>query len=126
MDKSRTPRSVSRMASFGHALRGLRVLWGQPNARIHGVLACAVTGMGWWLGISQGEWAALVLAMGLVLGAEALNTAVELAVDLAEPQWNALARDAKDVAATGVLLCSVCAALVGLLVLGPHLWARWM
>ena len=79
--------------------------------------------MGWWLHISMGEWLAVVLAMGMVIGAEALNTALEFAVDLAQPEWHELARDAKDVAAAGVLVCSLSAAVVGALVFGPKLWA---
>jgi diacylglycerol kinase (ATP) len=57
------------------------------------------------------------------MGAEALNTALELTVDLAQPEWHALARDAKDVAAAGVLICSLVAVVVGLVVFGPRLWA---
>jgi len=56
------------------------------------------------------------------MGAEALNTALEFAVDLAQPEWHALARDAKDVAAAGVLICSLAALVVGLVVFGPRLW----
>jgi len=115
--------SVSRLASFGHALRGLGVLLRQPNAQIHVAAALAVTALGLALQVSALEWCALALAMALVLGAEALNTAIELVVDMVQPEWHALARDAKDVAAAGVLLASVGAAVVGLWVLGPKLWA---
>jgi diacylglycerol kinase len=115
--------SVSRMASFGHALRGLGVLLRQPNAQLHVAAALGVTALGLALQVSALEWCALALAMALVLGAEALNTAIELVVDMVQPEWHALARDAKDVAAAGVLLCSVGAAVVGLWVLGPKLWA---
>jgi len=118
-----TPRSISRLASFGHALRGLRVLLRQPNARIHAVVACGVVALGIWLQISASDWLGVVLAMGLVMGAEALNTALEFAVDLAQPEWHALARDAKDVAAAGVLVCSLASAVVGWMVFGPKLWA---
>ena len=116
-------RAVSRVASFGHALRGLGVLLRQPNAQIHVVVALGVTTLGLALRVSALEWCALALAMALVLGAEALNTAIELVVDMAQPEWHALARDAKDVAAAAVLVCSVGAAVVGLWVLGPKLWA---
>lgn len=115
--------SVSRLASFGHALRGLGVLLRQPNAQIHVAAALAVTALGLALQVSALEWCALALAMALVLGAEALNTAIELVVDMVQPEWHALARDAKDVAAAGVLLASVGASVVGLWVLGPKLWA---
>lgn len=121
MSTERPARAASRLASFGHALRGLRVWLTQPNARIHAVAACLVVGLGAGLGVSAAEWTALVLAMALVMGAEALNTALEYVVDLASPEWHALARDAKDVAAAAVLLCSVGAAVVGLLVFVPHL-----
>ena len=93
----------------------------QPNARIHCMAAAAVVVLAWWLGVSHMEWVALVLAIVLVMGAEALNTALEYVVDLANPKWHPLARDAKDVAAAAVLLCSVGAAVVGLLVFVPYL-----
>ena len=115
-------RAVSRVASFGHALRGLGVLLRQPNAQIHVAVALGVTALGLALRVSALEWCALTLAMALVLGAEALNTAIELVVDMAQPEWHALARDAKDVAAAAVLVCSLGAAVVGLWVLGPKLW----
>jgi len=117
----RPARAATRLASFGHALRGLRLFVSQPNARIHGVAACVVVGLGWWLGVSRLEWVALTLAIALVMGAEALNTALEYVVDLASPEWHPLARDAKDVAAGAVLICSLGAAVVGLLVFLPRL-----
>jgi diacylglycerol kinase len=116
-------RAVSRLASFGHALRGLTVLLRQPNARIHVGVALVVVALAWALQVSVLEWCALALAMALVLGAEALNTAIELVVDMVQPEWHAMARDAKDVAAAGVLLCSLGAAVVGLCVFAPRLWA---
>lgn len=116
-------RSTSRLASFGHALRGLAVFARQPNARIHLVAAALVTGLGLALRVTAAEWCALALAMALVLSAEALNTAIELVVDMVQPEWHALARDAKDVAAAGVLLCSLGAVAVGVWVFAPRIWA---
>lgn len=116
-------RSLSRLASFVHAWRGLGVLLRQPNARIHTVAAVAVLALGVWLGIDAVEWCLVSLAVALVMGAEALNTGIELAVDLAQPEWHALARDAKDVAAAGVLLCSLGAVSVGAWIFVPKIWA---
>ena len=116
-------RSISRRASFGHAFRGLGVLLRQPNARIHLLAGCVVVILGSWLQINANEWLAVLLAIGAVMGAEALNTALELAVDLVQPEWHELARDAKDVAAAGVLICSLAALVVGVVVFGPRLWA---
>lgn len=116
---------ASRTAALGCALRGITVLLRQPNARIHAVAACVATGLGATFKISVFEWVALVLVIGAVVTAEALNTALELAVDLAEPEWHALARDAKDVAAGGVLVSSIAAVIVGLLIFVPNFKA-WL
>lgn len=115
-----TSTSPTRLASFGHALRGIRVLFkSQVNARLHLLAATLVIALGWGLQVSATEWLGLVLAMAAVFTAEALNTALELVVDLVSPEWNALARDAKDVAAGAVLLASIGALVVGGLVFLP-------
>ncbi len=119
-------RATSRAQSFIHAWQGVCCLWRtQPNVRIHAVAAMCVVLLAWGLEVSALEWVALFLAMGMVLAAEALNTAIEFAVDLASPQWQALARDAKDVAAAAVLLCSAVAVLVGAVILAPKCWT-WL
>ncbi|MEY5099030.1 MAG: hypothetical protein RJA36_1749 [Pseudomonadota bacterium] len=117
-------RAVSRLASFGHALRGIRVLLaGQPNARLHLLAAVVVVALGAWLRIDALEWALLSAVIGLVLCAEALNTGIEIVVDLVSPEWHRLARDAKDVAAAGVLLASLGALGTGAWIFLPRLLA---
>lgn len=110
-----------RLSTFVHAWHGLRVLLRQPNARIHVVAALVVVGLSFHFSVSRGEWLALILAMTLVIAAEALNTALEHLVDIASPNWSELARDAKDVAAAAVLVCAIGAACVGALIFVPHL-----
>lgn len=96
----------------------------QPNARFHAASTVAVLLVSLWLRISRLEWAAIALAITLVWTAELINTAVEAAVDLASPEHNPLASVAKDVAAGAVLVAAVGSVAVGLLILGPPLWAR--
>jgi len=109
--------------SFKYAFSGLwYMLRTQRNARIHLAVATAVVVMGLWLGISETEWAILVLTIGVVLTAEALNTVAETAVDLATMEYNPLAKVAKDVAAGAVLLMAIAAVVVGFLILGPPLY----
>lgn len=111
-----------RLRSVGFALQGLRAFWAtQPNARIHAVATVGVVVAGWYCQISRSDWLALVLAIALVWVAEALNTGIEWAVDLASPEHHPLAGKAKDVAAAGVLLASLAALVVGLLVFVPQL-----
>jgi len=113
-----------RLASFADAGRGIRQLFGEANARVQLAIALAVAGLAGVLGIDARGWALLVLAMGLVLASEAANTALEALADRVAPDRHPLVARAKDVAAGGVLLASLAAAVVGLLVLGPPLLAR--
>ncbi len=117
----------TRLQAFGHALRGVaRLLRTQPHARFHAVATVAVVALGALLHLNASRWAALVGAIALVLVAEALNTALEFAVDLASPEWHALARDAKDVAAGAVLLAALAAVVLGALVFAQPLHAWWL
>ena len=113
-----------RLVSFADAARGVRHLLGEPNARVQLLAALAVIALGAWLDIGRRDWALLVLAIGLVLSGEAANTALEALADRVAPDRHPLVAKAKDVAAGAVLIAAVAAAVMGLLVLGPPLWAR--
>jgi diacylglycerol kinase len=52
--------------------------------------------------------------------AEALNTAFEFLTDVASPDFHPIAEKAKDVAAGAVVLAACGAAVIGFMVLGPH------
>lgn len=116
---------LSRWHSFGHAFRGWAyVLRTQRNAWIHALIATLVFIVSFWLGLPPRDWAIIILAVGLVFGAEFINTAIEAVVDLASPVHHPLARVGKDVGAAAVLIAALVSILVGLLVLGPPLWSR--
>jgi len=111
-----------RLRSFQYAIRGIvELLRSQHNARIHALATICVVVFGFLLGVSALEWCALILAVVAVWSAEALNTALEFLCDVVSPEFHPLVAKAKDVSAAGVLLTAIGAAVVGLLVLGPHL-----
>jgi diacylglycerol kinase len=114
-----------RATSFRHAFDGgWHIIRREPNARIHAAAALLVVGLGAWLRLAARDWAVLVLAIGGVVALEAMNTAVERAVDLACPDDHPLAKITKDVAAAAVLIGAAVAVVIGLLILGPPLWER--
>jgi diacylglycerol kinase (ATP) len=113
------------VCSFRYAFAGLAFLFhSQPNARIHLAITGLVVVVGLWLGLPARDWAVIALTVGLVFTAEAFNTALEAAVDLASPQQHRSAQVAKDVGAAAVTLAAITAVIVGLLLLGPPLWER--
>jgi diacylglycerol kinase (ATP) len=113
-----------RVRSFRYAFRGIRLLWAEPNARIHLAITAAVVVLGLWLRVSASGWGLLLLAIGMVLAAEAFNTAIENLADRVQPEQDPLIARTKDLAAGAVLITAVAAAGVGLLVLGPPLLRR--
>lgn len=111
------------IAGFGHAFRGLwYALRTQRNMPVHLGAAIIVTAAGIFLHISAVEFAMLYVAIAGVFIAEMFNTVFELCVDIAQPEYHPLARIAKDVAAGAVLLSAILAVVIGLFVLGPHVW----
>jgi diacylglycerol kinase len=116
---------VSRIAAFGHAFRGWGyVLQTQQNAWIHSVFATVVIVVCLWLGITPTQWAIIILTIAMVFTAEFINTAIEAVVDLASPVHHPLAKVGKDVGAGAVLVAALAGVVVGLLILGPPLWAK--
>lgn len=118
-------RARTRIAAFRYAFSGWwYVLRSQRNAWIHALATVLVVAAGLWLRVDRLSWALLLGAIGLVWLAEFLNTALEAVVDLASPEHHPLARVGKDVGAAAVLIAALTSAAIGLLVLGPPLYAR--
>lgn len=110
-----------RADSFRYALSGIRQLFpGQVNIRIHLFAAVLVVVMGFFFGITTGEWLAIILSIAVVMGAEAFNTALEKLTDLVSPEVDVKAGQVKDLAAAAVLIVSMGALLVGLVVFIPY------
>jgi diacylglycerol kinase (ATP) len=110
-------RSRSLLWSFDYAIRGfVYALRTQRNMRIHVVVAVAVLVAALALGVGGLELVALILAVGLVIGFELLNTAIETVVDLSTDGYDPLAAIAKDVAAGAVLISALTALGVGYIV----------
>ncbi len=118
-------RNRNLLESFRIAFSGLwYALRTQRNTRIHLSIASAAIALGLWLGLSPDQWALLTLTISFVLVSEMLNTTMETFVDLVSPDYHPLAKIVKDVVAGTVLLTAITSVIVGLLVLGPPLWAR--
>jgi diacylglycerol kinase len=116
---------ASRIASFGHALRGwYYAMRSQQNTWIHGTVSLLVFLICFWLQLPPRDWAVIILTTAMVFSAEFLNTAIEVVVDLASPAKHPLAKVGKDVGAAAVLVAALAAILIGLLILGPPLWTK--
>ncbi len=112
----------TRMKSFRYASQGLSTLLReQHNARIHLLATFAVLVLAFYVEVSRIEWAILLLCVASVWAAESINTALEYLCDAAVPDQHPLIGKAKDVAAAGVLICALVAAVIAGLVFIPYL-----
>jgi diacylglycerol kinase len=113
---------IKRAKSFVRAGRGLWLfIKTTPNAWIQLVIFLGAVLGGVYFSITVTEWMFLVLAAGLVLAAEAFNTAIEIDINLTSPEFHPYARDTKDVAAGAVLIAAVTAFSIGLVIFVPYL-----
>lgn len=107
--------------SFGYAFQGLfTAIKKERNMRIH--IVCMIY-MYFFLfafdffEITRTQTAILLLACGLVIGAELINTAIESAVDLQGEEHTKFGKIAKDCAAGAVLVFTIFAVLCGVAIM---------
>ena len=76
------------------ALRGIgTMVASQQNAWFHAAATLVVVAAGLIVGLPASSWAWIVLAIGSVWTAEALNTAFEFLTDVASPDFHPLRRE---------------------------------
>ena len=110
-----------RVKAFGYAFQGINTLFRkEAHAKIHLLAAILVVAAGFVFNLERWEWCAILICIGVVFMAEAINTAVERVCDRVSPEKHPLIKDAKDIAAGAVLLFVFAAIAVGLIVFIPH------
>lgn len=113
-----------RLRSFRYAFNGIRLLIAKEhNAWIHCFAAVCVIIAGILLEISKMEWIAVVIVIGAVLAAEAVNSAMEALADFVSPEYSEAIKRTKDLAAGAVLLMAITAAIVGIIIFLPKMFA---
>ena len=109
---------------FGYAFRGLSTsLKEETSLVIHFIVAIIVIVLGIVLKINTTEWAIIILVIGIIIGTELLNTAIENVVDMVSFKYNFNAKKIKDISAAATLVLTLSAVIVGLLIFIPHIIA---
>ena len=87
---------------------------------VHGVATVFSVCLGIIFRISLSEWAIVFIALGVILGMELINTAIEAAVDLVTLECHPLAKIAKDCGSAATFITALVAAVIELFVFGPY------
>ena len=105
-----------------NALNGIKyTIKTQRNIKIQLCFAILAIIIGFILKLSVGEWCILIITISLVFLSEFINTAIETVVDLYTQEYNEKAKNAKDVAAAGVLIMAISSVIIGIILFGTKI-----
>jgi len=111
---------TGRLKSISFALKGAyKLITTEHSIMIQFSIAILLAIAGFYFHISREEWMMQTLAVGLVLGIESLNTAVEKIADFIHPEFHERIGFIKDIAAGAVMFTAIASIVVGLLIYVP-------
>ncbi len=113
---------TGRLKSVGFALKGaIKLITTEHSVMVQSTIAVLMIIAGFYFEISRTEWMFQILAFGLVLSIEGLNTAVEKVADFVHPDYHERIGFIKDIAAGAVFFAALTAIAIGLLIYVPRL-----
>jgi diacylglycerol kinase (ATP) len=111
---------TGRLKSVGFAVKGaIKLITTEHSVMVQFSLAIIMIIAGFYFDIDRYEWMMQILAFGLVLGIESMNTGIEKMADFVHPEFHNRIGFIKDIAAGGVLFAAVAAIAIGLLIYVP-------
>lgn len=111
-----------RIKSLYYVFNGLKILLKEEhNFRIHIAVSIGVIIIGLLLHIALFEWMMLLIAIGLVLSLEAINTVLENLSDYISPGYNEVIKRIKDISAAAVFISAFASVTVGLIIFIPKI-----
>lgn len=111
------------MKSLVYAFQGAyKLVTTEHSVMVQFSLGILVTIAGFYFEITTTEWLFQILAIGLVLSIEGLNTAVEKIADFIHPQYHERIGFIKDIAAGAVFFAALAALAVGAVIYCPKIF----
>jgi diacylglycerol kinase (ATP) len=111
-----------RLKSVTYAYKGaLKLIRTEHSVMVQFSLGIIMTIAGFYFRITSTEWLFQILAIGLVLSVEGLNTAVEKVADFIHPNYHERIGFIKDIAAGAVFFAAMTAIAIGLTIYIPYI-----
>jgi len=109
-----------RLKGAKYAMKGAYLLLRyEASVQVQTAIAIAITFAGFYFEITNTEWMLQILAIGLVISIEGVNTAAEKIADFVHPDFHNKIGYIKDVAAGAVFFASVSAVSIGCIIYIP-------
>lgn len=111
-----------RIKSVTYAVKGFYLLiTTEHSIMVQLTISALMCILGFYLKINAVEWMFQILAIGLVLTAESLNTAIEAICDYIQPNFDKKIGFIKDIAAGAVTFAALTAVVIGVIIYLPKL-----
>jgi diacylglycerol kinase (ATP) len=111
---------TGRFKSMGFALKGaIKLVTTEHSVMVQTTIGVLMVLAGFYFHISHEEWLIQTLAIGLVLGIEGLNTAVEKVADFIHPEYHERIGFIKDIAAGAVFFAAMTAIAIACIIYIP-------
>jgi diacylglycerol kinase (ATP) len=109
-----------RLKGCGYAIKGAwMLLRNEASIQVQAFIGICVTIAGFYFDISTTEWILQILAVGMVMSIEGLNTAAEEIANFVHPDYHDKIGYIKDVAAGAVFFAAVAATIFGCIIYIP-------
>lgn len=110
-----------RIKGGGYAIKGAWILLKtEPSIQVQAVISIVICFAGFYFDITKTEWIFQILAIGLVLSTEGLNSAIEGIADFVHPDFHSKIGYIKDVAAGAVLFAALTAVIIACFIYLPY------
>ena len=114
------PFIINRIKSLGFAFRGaLLLLKNEASVQVQASIAVLVIIAGFYFEISAIEWMVQLIAIALVMSAEALNSAIEEIADFIHPEYHKKIGYTKDIAAGAVFFVGIAGVIIAAIIYIP-------
>ncbi len=111
---------LNRIKAFKYAFKGFWILITTEKVLLHKlIIAILMTIFGFIFQISATEWMFQIFAIGLILVAESLNTAIEKLADFIHPEHHIKIGTIKDISAGAAFFAAIFAVIIGLIIYIP-------
>lgn len=113
---------TGRLKSVAFAYKGaFKLITTEHSIMTQFSIGILMTIAGFYFNISTNEWLFQVIAIGLVMSIEGVNTAVEKIADFIHPNYHERIGFIKDIAAGAVFFAALTAITIGLIIYVPKL-----
>lgn len=111
---------LNRIKAITYAAKGFWILITSEHSIIaQVVIGIIMTIIGFLMHLSATEWMFQIMAIGLILVAESLNTAIEKMADFIHPDFHKKIGRIKDISAGAAFFAAIIAIIIGLIIYVP-------